>query len=478
MDTDDKEDDDDTLMPPPVPMPVYKTYIWRWFVLGTYTLLSFSNGLNWLTFSSIVKFAADFYKVSIDELNYLTIIFFIGSVVGALPAMYVLDSLNLRVAVWIGAVLNFIGTIIRLVSVFLPTSVPYLGFGVAMFSQFIISLAQSYFLYAPPKVASVWFPEGERVIANTIISLSNVVGIAVSMLLAPGIVTSTDKLPILLGVTVIPALLGLVMAVFNWKKRPSSPPSPSSEDGMKLWAGLKKLVRNWQYWFLCVIWSIAAGVFNAFLVLIPQFLCPFGYSEWYSGAVGAGMIFAGLVGALIFGFIIDRTKRFEEISKIAMFISSLSSLLVMELFRIPNQPVLVALSFGLFGFFALTLMPVFSELAIEITYPVAEGTCNGILWTCVQFVGAAITFVAPYFGQPPDPKFSSISQCSVGNSTNSTTNDTTDLDYINLFYFNGALFFLIVTAYSLLFWPRYRRVEAERRRYKQTHLQSTESSAD
>ena len=101
-----------------------------------------------------------------------------------------------------------------------------------------------------------------------------------------------------------------------------------------------------------------------------------------------------------------------------------------------------------------------------------------ILWTCVQFVGAAITFVAPYFGQPPDPKFSSISQCSVGNSTNSTTNDTTDLDYINLFYFNGALFFLIVTAYSLLFWPRYRRVEAERRRYKQTHLQSTESSAD
>ena len=470
------EDDKDSLMSPAVFTPVYKTHIWRWFVLATFSVLSFSNGLNWLTFASIVKFSADFYNVTINELNYLTVIFFIGSVVGALPAMFVLDSLSLRSAVWIGAILNLIGTIIRFVSVFLPTSVPYLGFGVAMFSQFIISLAQSYFLYAPPKVASVWFSEGERVIANTITSLSNVVGIAVSMLLAPGIVTSTRELPLLLGLTLVPALIGLVMAVFNWKKKPPFPPSPTSEDGMKLWAGLKKLVRNWQYWFLCVIWSIAAGIFNAFLALIPQFLCPFGYSEWYSGAVGAGMIFSGLVGALIFGFIIDRTKRFEELSKIAMFLASLASLLVMELYRIPNQPVLVAIAFGLFGFFGLTLMPVFSELAIEITYPVAEGTCNGILWTSVQFVGAALTFVAPYFGQPPDPKYSSISQCDVSNSTNSTTSDTADsqgLDYINLFYFNGVLFFLTVTAYSLLFWPRYRRVEAEKRRFREIHLQAS-----
>ena len=467
------EDDKDSLMSPAVFTPVYKTHIWRWFVLATFSVLSFSNGLNWLTFASIVKFSADFYNVTINELNYLTVIFFIGSVVGALPAMFVLDSLSLRSAVWIGAILNLIGTIIRFVSVFLPTSVPYLGFGVAMFSQFIISLAQSYFLYAPPKVASVWFSEGERVIANTITSLSNVVGIAVSMLLAPGIVTSTRELPLLLGLTLVPALIGLVMAVFNWKKKPPFPPSPTSEDGMKLWAGLKKLVRNWQYWFLCVIWSIAAGIFNAFLALIPQFLCPFGYSEWYSGAVGAGMIFSGLVGALIFGFIIDRTKRFEELSKIAMFLASLASLLVMELYRIPNQPVLVAIAFGLFGFFGLTLMPVFSELAIEITYPVAEGTCNGILWTSVQFVGAALTFVAPYFGQPPDPKYSSISQCDVSNSTTSDTADSQGLDYINLFYFNGVLFFLTVTAYSLLFWPRYRRVEAEKRRFREIHLRAS-----
>ena len=473
MDTENKEDDRDSLVSSPVLTPVYQTQIWRWFVLATFSVLSFSNGLNWLTFASIVKFAADFYDVTINELNYLTIIFFIGSVVGALPAMFVLDSLSLRAAVWIGAILNFIGTIIRLISVFLPTSVPYLGFGVAMFSQFIISLAQSYFLYAPPKVASVWFSEGERVVANTITSLSNVVGIAVSMLLAPGIVTSTRELPLLMGVTVVPALIGLAMAVFNWKKKPSFPPSPSSEDGMKLWAGLKKLVRNWQYWFLCVIWSIIAGVFNAFLALIPQFLCPFGYSEWYSGAVGAGMIFSGLVGALIFGFIIDRTKRFEEISKIVMFLSFLASLLVMELYRIPNQPVVVAVSFGAFGFFGLTLMPVFSELAIEITYPVAEGTCNGILWTSVQFVGAAITFVAPFFGQPPDPKYSSMSQCDISNSTTSDTTDSQGLDYINLFYFNGALFFVSVTAYSLLFWPRYRRVEAEKRKLRQNQLQAS-----
>ncbi|KAI6646683.1 Major facilitator superfamily domain-containing protein 7-a-like [Oopsacas minuta] len=410
--------------------PVYKTHICRWFVLATFSVLAFSNGLNWLTYSSIVKFSADYYNVSIAELNYLTIIFFVGSIVGSPFAMFVLDSLSLREAVWIGAILNFIGTVIRIVSAYLPSSVPYLGYGFAVLAQFIISLAQSYFLYAPPKVASVWFSDGERVVANTIISLGNVVGIAVSMLLAPSIVTSTDRLPILLGITAVPALIGLVMAAFNFRKRPLYPPSHSSEDGMKPWPGLKRLLRNWQYWFLCVIWALAAGVFNVFLALMPQFVCPFGYTEWYSGIVGAAMIFAGLIGSLIIGFIVDRTKRFEEISKLCMCITTLSSILVMEVFRIPNQHVIIAVSFILFGFFALTLIPVFSELAIEITYPVAEGTCNGILWTAVQFVAAGVTFIAPYFGHTPDLKYRNI---------------------------------IISGCYALLFWPKYKRIEAEKK---------------
>ena len=444
-------------------------------MLATFSVLSFSNGLNWLTYASIVKYAADFYNVTISDMNYATIIFFIGSVLGSPFAMFVLDTLSLREAVWIGSILNFVGTLIRILTVFLVppfVQTAYVGFVFAMIAQFTVSLAQSYFLFAPPKVAAVWFSEGERVVANTITSLSNVVGIGMSMLIAPSIVKTTENLPILLGITAVPALIGLLMALLgNWMKRPPFPPSPSSEEGKKTWEGLKLLVRNWQFLFLCVVWSVAAGVFNAFLALTPQFLCPFGYTEWFSGVVGACMIFSGLAGALIFGFIVDRTKWFDEVSKGVMVVTVLASIYVLEVFRLPNQPWLIASAFVLFGFFALILMPVFSELAIEITYPVAEGTCSGILWTSVQFTGAAVTFIAPFFGRTPDPRFHSISQCDVSlpNSTvpDSNSADSQGLDYIYLFYFDTGLFLIVLAAYMWFFWPKYRRVEAEKQKRKQ-----------
>ena len=459
----------------------YKTHKSRWFVLATFSMLAFSNGLNWLTYASIVKFSADFYKVSITDINYLTIIFFIGSILGSPFAMYVLDSLSLREAVWIGAILNFLGTLIRIVSVFLVppyVHVQYLGFAFALLAQFTIAISQSYFLFAPPKVAAVWFSDGERVIANTITSLSNVVGIGVSMLVAPSIVSSTDRLPILLGATAGPALIGLLMAVLgNWMRKPPFPPSPSSEEGKKTWEGIKLLVRNWKFLFLCVVWSVSAGMFNTFLALTPQFLCPFGYSEWYSGVVGACMIFSGLLGALIFGFIVDRTKWFDGVSKGVMAVTVLSYIFVMEVFRLPNQEWLIAISFVLFGFFALILMPLFSELAIEITYPVAEGTCSGILWTSVQVMAAAITFIAPFFGRPPAPNFRSLSKCdvSLSNSTAPTSSsaDSQSLDYIYLFYFNGGLLMVVFIAYLWFFWPKYKRVEAEKRRREQQEMEQS-----
>ena len=455
--------------------PTYKTSPWRWYVLATFSILSFSNGLNWLTYSSIVKFAAEFYQVSITDTNYLTIIFFIGSVIGAPFAMFVLDTLSLREAVWIGGIINFLGTILRMVSGLTPTPPLYLGFGIALMSQFVIAIAQPYFLFAPPKVAAVWFADGERVIANTICSLSNVIGIGVSMLLAPGIVDQPWKVSTLLEVTVVPALIGLSMAVLGvCQKRPSTPPSPSSEEGMKMWPGLKVLVKNWQFWFLCLVWSIAAGIFNALLTLIPQFLCPYGYTEWFGGIVGASMIFAGLVGALIFGIIVDITKRFEEVSKIVLAITILASIVVMEVYNLPNQPYLIAFAYILFGFFALILMPVFSELAIEITYPVAEGTCNGILWTSVQFVGAGVTFVAPFMTRPVNPIYRDISQCAVGNST--SVADSEGLDYMYLFYTNGFVLFITFVIFTFAFKPKYKRVEAEKKKREEAKKEAVSTN--
>ena len=46
--------------------------------------------------------------------------------------------------------------------------------------------------------------------------------------------------------------------------------------------------------------------------------------------------------------------------------------------RLRDQHVWVALTSGLFGGFGLTIYPISMELAVEVTYPVAEATSSGL----------------------------------------------------------------------------------------------------
>ena len=57
-------------------------------------------------------------------------------------------------------------------------------------------------------------------------------------------------------------------------------------------------------------------------------------------------------------------------------------LILLQVSTLDYQPVNVAFSLCMFGFFALPLIPVCMELGVEITYPVAEATSSGLLWTC------------------------------------------------------------------------------------------------
>ena len=38
-------------------------------------------------------------------------------------------------------------------------------------------------------------------------------------------------------------------------------------------------LRNVNFLFLLVVWGTAAGSVNALLIIVPQYLCPYGYSN-------------------------------------------------------------------------------------------------------------------------------------------------------------------------------------------------------
>ena len=100
---------------------------------------------------------------------------------------------------------------------------------------------------------------------------------------------------------------------------------------------------------------------------------------------------AGIVGAVISGKIIDKTKRFTETLRVSFGLATLAFLmftlvLPMKIFW------LVAISTGLMGFFCFAALPVALELSVECTYPVDEGTSAGLMWLVGQMFGIIITF--------------------------------------------------------------------------------------
>lgn len=60
------------------------------------------------------------------------------------------------------------------------------------------------------------------------------------------------------------------------------------------------------------------------------------------------------------------------------------------MFNDSGQAVVIAFSLCVFGFFGLSLLPVFMELGVEVTYPVSEVTSSGLLWTATYIAKSTV----------------------------------------------------------------------------------------
>ena len=100
----------------------------------------------------------------------------------------------------LGALLNVSGLGIRFISTI--SQVKDYSFTVVMVGQGIAATAQPFLLFAPTKLAAVWFPDSQRAIANTLGSASNPLGILMAFLFSKMIVQSTEDIPRMVCVTI------------------------------------------------------------------------------------------------------------------------------------------------------------------------------------------------------------------------------------------------------------------------------------
>lgn len=128
-----------------------RLYRRRFAVLAVFSLYSLVNAFQWIQYSIITNVFTQYYGVTNDKVDWLSIVYMVAYVPLIFPATWLLDRKGLRLTALLGAGLNCAGAWLKCASVG-----PEL-FGVTITAQVICSVAQVFILGLPSRVASVWF---------------------------------------------------------------------------------------------------------------------------------------------------------------------------------------------------------------------------------------------------------------------------------------------------------------------------------
>ncbi len=356
----------------------YKLYGYRWVVLGAFMFINLTIQMLWITYAPITGPAAKFYGVTDLQIGLLAMTFMIAFIPLSIPVSWVIDTYGFRLAVGIGATLMGVFGLLR--------GFAGADYGLVLWSTIGIAIAQPFLLNAWTTVPAKWFPAEGRATAVGMVTLANLVGTALGMVLTPILIESMSISTVQLiygGIAMFSSALFLLLA----REKPPTPPcAPGGETRALMLDGLKHALTVKPFWLYLIASFIGLGIFNGLTTWIEAIIRPRGFSPTDAGTLGALMIAGGLVGAILLPALSDKQRKRQRYLMIA-FVGAIPGLLGLTF---ATSGALLFGSAMLLGFFLVSAMPVGMQYAAEITHPTPEGTSNGL----IQLFGqGAVVFV-------------------------------------------------------------------------------------
>jgi MFS family permease len=332
----------------------------------------------WITYAPITGPAAEFYGVPDLLIGLLAMSFMIVFIPLSIPVSWLIDTHGFRLAVSIGAVMMGVFGVLR--------GLAGQNYTLVLLCTFGIAAAQPFLLNAWTKVPANWFSIEERATAVGLVTLANLVGTALGMLLTP-LLTETLPIPIVQlifgGAAAFSAFLFLLLA----REKPATPPCPPGMEVRALMLeGLKHALTVKYFWLYLLVMFIGMGIFNGLTTWVESIIRPRGFSTTDAGTLGALMLIGGILGAVIIPPFSDRQHKRQRYLLLGMLLS-LPGLIGLTF---ATSSWLLFLSAFSLGFFLISTSPIGMQYTAEITIPTPEGTSNGL----IQLFGqASVIFV-------------------------------------------------------------------------------------
>lgn len=345
----------------------YRVYGYRWVVLAVFMLVNLMIQLLWISYAPITSLASGYYGVSELAIGALAMSFMIAFIPLALPAAWLIDTRGFRLAVGFGVVLMAVFGIAR--------GLAGTNYTLVLLSTIGIAVGQPFLLDAWTKVPANWFAPDQRATAVGLITLSSMLGIALGMVLTP-ILADALSIATLQLVYGLLAAASAVAFLALARERPATPPCPPGmEERALMLDGLKHALTVKPFLVTLGVAFIVMSAFNGVTTWVEQIIRPRGFSTTDAGTMGALMLLAGIVGAVVLSALSDRRGKRIRFAVIALA-ATVPGMLGVAFF---SSTLLLYAFAAVLGFFLVAVFPILMQYAAEITNPTPEGTSNGLI---------------------------------------------------------------------------------------------------
>mgnify|MGYP001765455318 CR=1 FL=1 len=361
-----------------MPEKTFRLYPYRWVVLGVFMFINLTIQILWISYAPITGLAASYYGVTDLKIGLLAMVYMIAFIPLSIPVSWAIDTWGFRRTVSIGAVLMGVFGVVR--------GLAGADYGLVLISTIGIAIAQPFLLNAWTKVPAQWFSIEERATAVGLVTLSNLVGTALGMVLPPMLIEKMSIPQTQLIYGVVAAFSALLFLIFA-REKPATPPCPEGQEVRALMLdGLKHALKVKEFWLYLIVSFIGMGIFNGVTTWVENIIRPRGFTPGDAGTLGALMLAGGVLGAVIIPPFSDKQHKRQRYILLG-FMLAIPGLIGLTFAQ--SAWLLYASAFSM-GFFLVSANPVGMQYCAEITHPTPEGTSNGL----IQLFGqASVVFV-------------------------------------------------------------------------------------
>jgi hypothetical protein len=272
---------------------------------------------------------------------------------------------------------------------------PLVSYESIVIGTVLVGVAQPFVQCTPPLLSAQWFASSERATSTAVALNFNQVGIATAFLIGGTMATSIEGLSRYFLLMAITSTVLLVGVFLHFQEQPEIPPSTSewskrnasasnggnAHKGPPFRVSVMKFFATPGFTRPLVAFICSISITNVIGAFIDKILSRVGISnKLHVAFAGAGFEFTIVLGGIILGGYVDRTKQYKRVTLICL---ALSAICLIPLGWTAHAfgaapPLLVVIALLGLGFVTGPIQPINAELAVDVTYPGDETAVESV----------------------------------------------------------------------------------------------------